>query len=171
VDGRRALARSGRSYGLDVLVLATGFFSTRPPFAHRIIGHGGTSLADHWRHGMTSHASTVVHGYPNLFVINGPNASLGHNSAVHMIETQIGYVLGALDHLGDGRSLEVRADAEDRYTRGVDDAARSTVWLTGGCTSWYRDEETGRLTLLWPGTATSFRDRNGTFDVEPFVVR
>lgn len=171
VETSGAVAVNGRCYPLDVVVLATGFLSTRPPFAHRVLGRGGTPLSEHWRHGMTSYASTVVHGYPNLFVINGPNASLGHNSSVHMIETQIGYVLGALDHLGPGRVLEVRAEAEQAYTEGIDRAARSTVWLTGGCTSWYRDEGSGRLTLLWPGTAESFRERNGVFDVAAFTRR
>ena len=171
VGGSSAIAEGGRVHELDVLVLATGFQSTRPPFAQRIRGLHGRLLAEHWKNGMTSYASTVMPGYPNLFVIDGPNASLGHNSAVHMIETQIGYVLGALEHLGPGQVLEVRAEAEEAYTREIDEAARSTVWLTGGCTSWYRDEASGRLTLLWPGTATSFRERHGVFDVASFMRR
>lgn len=171
VDGSAAVAQGGRTYELDVLVVATGFQSTRPPFAGRIRGLRGRLLADHWKNGMTAYASTVISGYPNLFVIDGPNASLGHNSAVHMIETQIGYILGALEHLGPGRVLEVRSEAEEAYTREIDEAAGSTVWLTGGCSSWYRDEASGRLTLLWPGTATSFRKRHGVFDEEAFMRR
>lgn len=163
-----AVSARGRSYPIDLLVLATGFHSTRPPFAQRIRGRDGKVLADHWSAGMTSYASTVVHGYPNLFVLNGPNATLGHNSAVYMIETQVSYVMGALEHLGPGRVLEVAAEAERAYCRQVDDMARSTVWSTGDCTSWYRDEATGRLTLLWPGTAASFRAANGSFDPAPF---
>ena len=65
--------------------------------------------------------------------------------------------------------MEVTADAEAAYTAEIDDRASSTVWLTG-CNSWYVDPDSGRLTLLWPGTAVSFRERNGTFDVEPYVV-
>ncbi len=170
VDGARAAAGDGSAHDLDALVLATGFQATRPPFAHRVHGGGGHSLAAHWADGMTSYASTVVTGFPNLFVLNGPNASLGHSSAIDMLETQIGYVLGALDHLDarGGGAIEVRPEAEAAYTRELDATAAATVWLTGGCTSWYRDEASGRLTLLWPGTATSFRERNGTFDPAPF---
>ena len=171
VAGSSAIAENGQVHGLDVLVLATGFQSTRPPFAKRIRGLQGRLLAEHWKNGMTAYASTVVPGYPNLFVIDGPNASLGHNSAVHMIETQIGYILGALERLGTGQVLEVRAEAEEAYTREIDEAARSTVWLTGGCSSWYRDEVSGRLTLLWPGTATSFRERHGVFTEDSFMRR
>ena len=166
IDGSRAIAVSGRAYDLDVLVFATGFQSTRPPFARRVIGRNGTRLSDHWSNGMTAFASTVVHGYPNLFIIDGPNASLGHNSAIYPIETQIDYILGALAFQaahGD-LVLEVSKAAEDDYTREIDRMSRSTVWIGGGCRSWYLDQHSGRLTLLWPDFAHSFRETNGTFD-------
>ncbi|MEE3852752.1 NAD(P)/FAD-dependent oxidoreductase [Gordonia sp. LSe1-13] len=167
----KARAVSGHTYDLDVLVMATGFEATRPPAATRVRGRDGIVLADHWSAGMVSYASTAVHGFPNMFVLDGPNAALGHNSAIYMIETQLDYVLGALDHLAHNeiRSLEVSAAAEDGYTREIDRRSASTVWLTG-CESWYVDSRSGRLTLLWPGTAASFRERNGTFDPEPYLV-
>jgi hypothetical protein len=118
---------------------------------------------------MVSYASTAVSGFPNMFVLDGPNAALGHNSAIYMIETQIDYVLGALDHLwrNSGLALEVSADAERDYTREIDERSASTVWLSG-CSSWYLDPQSGRLTLLWPGTGRSFRERNGTFDPQRY---
>jgi hypothetical protein len=86
-----------------------------------------------------------------------------------MIETQNDHVLGALDHLAaDPTPLEVTEAAEEAYTREVDAMSADTVWLQGGCRSWYVDETSGRLTLLWPGTARSFRARNGTFDPRPY---
>ncbi|AFA74138.1 FAD-dependent pyridine nucleotide-disulfide oxidoreductase [Gordonia polyisoprenivorans VH2] len=168
----KARASSGRSHELDILVMATGFEAARPPVATRVHGRDDELLADHWRHGMVSYASTVVAGFPNMFVLDGPNAALGHNSAIYMIETQLDYVVGALDHMAEAgvAALEVTADAEAAYTREIDDRSSDTVWLTG-CDSWYVDPESGRLTLLWPGTALSFRERNGTFEPEPFVTR
>jgi len=170
IDGPTAIAASGSRYSLDVLILATGFCSTRPPFAQRITGRDAVLLATRWERGMVAHASTVVSGFPNMFVLDGPNASLGHNSAIEMIETQIGYVLGALDYLAASPRavLEVSEEAEQEYTREIDARSRSTVWLEGGCSSWYVDEESGRLTLLWPDSARSFRERNGTFDPRPY---
>jgi cation diffusion facilitator CzcD-associated flavoprotein CzcO len=162
---RVAVAASGHSYELDVLVLATGFNSTRPSIAGRIRGRRSRLLADEWSNGMAAHASTTVHGFPNMYVLDGPNAALGHNSAIYMIETQVRYVLSALDHLADSRAdaLDVTAEAVRAYMRDIDEMARDTVWVQGGCTSWYRDERTGRVTLLWPDSATSFRDRLATF--------
>lgn len=163
--GRVAVADSGNDYELDVLVLATGFNSTRPSIAGHIRGRRSRLLADEWSNGMAAHASTTVHGFPNMYVLDGPNAALGHNSAIYMIETQVGYVLGALDHLASSGAdaLDVTAEAVRSYMRDIDEMARDTVWTRGGCTSWYRDEETGRVTLLWPASATSFAQRLATF--------
>ena len=160
------VAASGRRIEADVLVFATGFHTAEQPYARLVHGAGGRSLAEHWAAGMTSVASTVVSGFPNLFVLNGPNASLGHNSSIVMIEAQLQFVLDALDHLesrGD-RVLEATPQAEASYTAALDAAASATVWLTGGCTNWYVDDRSGRLTLLWPGTATAFSERGAVFD-------
>ncbi|MCY7403154.1 MAG: 4-hydroxyacetophenone monooxygenase, partial [Cryobacterium sp.] len=110
--------------------------------------------------------------FPNLFVIDGPNASLGHNSAIYMIETQIDYILGALDFraANGGVVLEVTLAAEQEYTQMIDEMSRSTVWLTGGCTSWYVDDRSTRLTLLWPGPARAFRTTNGSFQPSAYTI-
>lgn len=160
VDGSTLTAASGRAHEADVLVLATGFASTQQPYADLVRGEDGT-LAAHWAEGMTSFGSTVVSGFPNLFVLNGPNASLGHNSAVLMIEEQAAYVVRALaerDRRPDG-VLRVRPEAEAAYTDEIAAAAASTPWMTGGCRNWYVDERSGRLTLLWPGTVQAFHER------------
>ncbi|MBG6106921.1 NAD(P)/FAD-dependent oxidoreductase [Frigoribacterium sp. CG_9.8] len=172
LHSHRATAASGAEYELDVLVLATGFHTTQPPFATRVFGREGIALSDRWSRGMVAHASTTVAGFPNLFVIDGPNASLGHNSAVHMIETQIGFILGALDHLElvNADVLEVGREAEDAWMSEIDRRSASTVWLTGGCSSWYVDDRSDRLTLLWPDFAFAFRDEVGTFDPRGYRV-
>lgn len=178
VDDGVLLAESGRRFDADVLVLATGFASTRQPYAQLVRGDGGQTLADHWSAGMTSFASTAVAEFPNMFVLNGPNASLGHNSAVLMVEEQASYVVRALeyrDRRPDG-VLRVRPAAEAEYTAEIDAAAASTPWLVGGCQNWYVDDRSGRLTLLWPGTVRAFRERlaiadGSEFDPESAPVR
>lgn len=163
--GSTLVAASRARHDADVLVLATGFASQRQPYAELVRGESGT-LADHWQHGMTSFGSTVVAGFPNLFVLDGPNASLGHNSSVLMIEAQAEYVTRALARRAGIR--RVRPDAEAAYTGEIADAAASTPWLTGGCHNWYVDEVSGRLTLLWPGTVDAFRARLASADGSEF---
>ncbi|GGR37683.1 flavin-containing monooxygenase [Agromyces mediolanus] len=167
-DGRTALAASGAQYRLDALILATGFETVRPPFA-RLIRARRRSLDEHWRDGMTSYASVVVSGFPNLFVLDGPNAALGHHSAFEVIEAQIDYVLGALDHLRrHGGALEVSPEAEAAYTARIERMAARTVWAAG-CGNRYVDPRSGRLTVIWPERASRFRALNGRFDPAPFL--
>jgi cation diffusion facilitator CzcD-associated flavoprotein CzcO len=168
VEGSTLVASDGSRHHADALVLATGFASTRQPYADLVLGEGGTALAAHWSGGMTAFASTVVAGFPNLFVLNGPNASLGHSSSVLMIEEQAAYVTRVLDDRG-GRVLRVDPEAERAYTDEIAKAAASTRWMTGGCRNWYVDDRSGRLTLLWPGTVDAFRARLARADGSEFL--
>ncbi len=171
VEGSTLVAASGARYEADVVVFATGFASARQPYAELVRGDDET-LAEHWSAGMTSFASTVVAGFPNLFVLNGPNASLGHSSAILMVEEQAAYAARSLARR-DG-VLRVRREAEQAYTGEIDAAAASTSWMTGGCRNWYVDDRSGRLTLLWPGTVEAFRARLAAADgseFEPARVR
>jgi cation diffusion facilitator CzcD-associated flavoprotein CzcO len=168
VYGTTLTAASGVRHHADILVLATGFASSQQPYASLVEGERGT-LAEHWSAGMTAFASTVVAGFPNLFVLNGPNASLGHNSSVLMTELQAQYVTRALQRRSEiGGVLRVRPDAERAYTAEIDRAAARTPWLTGGCHNWYVDPRSGRLTLLWPGTVGEFADRLARTDGSEF---
>ncbi|MFH8248838.1 flavin-containing monooxygenase [Microbacterium sp. B2969] len=158
VEHDELVAASGvRHGGIDVVVFATGFQTTRQPYATFVRGEGGTALAEHWAAGMTSFASTVVAGFPNLFVLNGPNASLGHTSSVLMLEAQAEFAAEALSRRAPGGVLRVTPEAEQAYTRMVDERAAGTPWLTGGCRNWYVDERSRRLTLVWPGTVADYR--------------
>lgn len=168
-DPDAVLTRDGR-HEVDVVVLATGFHTTRQPYARLVRGRSGHTLEEHWAEGMQAYASTAVADFPNMYVLDGPNASLSHNSALVMIEAQVDYLLGALRHTAPGTALEVTAAAEDGYAREMTIRSIDKPW-TSGCSNWYVDGRTGRQSLLWPGRATEFRDRFGTFDPEPYTVR
>ena len=166
IEGNTLVMENGARHEADVVIFATGFHAAEQPYAQTIVGRGGVTLSEHWAHGMTAFASTAVSGFPNMFVINGPNAAVGHNSAIYMIEAQIDYILGALQYQraeGDP-VLTVTAEAEREYVDLVDGLSASTVWMTGRCDSWYLDPRSGRLTLIWPDFAFAFRERNGRFD-------
>lgn len=170
-SGGVLVAASGREHEVDAIVFATGFESVEQPYASRICGIDGERLSEHWAGGMVSVASTMVAGYPDLYILDGPNASLGHNSSILMIEAQLDYLLDALRHRDEtGRPLTPSAAAEAAYTRQIDEAAAGTVWLTGGCRSWYVDSVSGRLALLWPDTVDAFRERGAHFDAAHFAT-
>ncbi len=170
VNGATVGSASGNEYELDILIFATGFETTNPPYASLIHNGDGTTLAQQWSTGMQAFATTSVHNFPNLFILNGPNTSLGHNSMVYIIEAQIDYVAGALEFAESSHVdvLEITPEAEARFVTEVDAASAKTVWIEGGCQSWYVDPRSGRLTLTWPGDARSFRERNSTFVAEPY---
>ncbi len=172
VEGSTAYGASGASYELDALVFATGFEAVRPPFAKRIFGVGGISLDAHWQKGMQALDTIAVNGYPNLFVLYGPNTGLGHNSAVYIIEAQIDYILGALDYFEQNKiaTFEAEPKAEEEFMDHVRQLAEGSVWLAGGCRSWYVDERSGRLTVIWPDFAYGFREENSTFTPSRYLL-
>ena len=109
-------------------------------------------------------------GFPNLFVLLGPNTGLGHSSMVYMIESQVAYVLDALRYMDahGADTVQVRADAAERYNADLDERMQGTVWNTG-CASWYLDA-TGRNATLWPDWTWRFRRRTAQFDPADFQL-
>ena len=148
----------GRTHEIDVLILATGFRVTDPILAPTIIGRNERSLADAWQGSPKAYLGTTVAGFPNLFLLAGPNTGLGHSSVVLMAEAQIEHVLDVLalaESRGAG-AIEPRADAQARFVTWIDASHASTVWNAGGCRSWYLDR-TGRNSTLWPYGVDRFR--------------
>ena len=109
-------------------------------------------------------AGPIVHGFPHLFVVNGPNGGLGHNSAVYMIEAQLDLVLDLLD---EPDAALVEAQAETAYTAELDAASAETVWLRGGCRSWYLDEH-GVNRTLWSGMTWQYWRSTRSLDTSEF---
>jgi cation diffusion facilitator CzcD-associated flavoprotein CzcO len=157
---------------LDALVLATGFEASDLPITHRIFDENGRSMADAWTRGGAAYSCSTVAGYPNLFIMNGPNSGLGAGSIIYIVESQIQYILGALDFMeGAGAStIEITQEALDRFVDSVDARAEDTVWLNGGCKSWYVDSRFGRLTTVWPDFMVKFRRENGRFRPDEYLI-
>jgi cyclohexanone monooxygenase len=160
----------GQEREVDVIIVATGFHTTDLPITQRVAGRGGRRLSEHFaEHGMQAYKGTTVNGFPNLFFVVGPNTGLGHSSMVFMIESQVAYILGALEHL-DRRgltALEPSAQAQRTYVERIQAKMAGTVWSAGGCASWYLDAH-GRNVTLWPGTTFGFRRQTSSFDPEKY---
>ena len=162
---------NGAVHPVDALVFATGFEAAEGSLPFAIRGRRGEDLADAWRDGIAAYLGTAVAGFPNLFLLLGPNVGLGHSSMVYMIESQVAYILDAILTLRarDLRSVEVRREVEARYNEELQRRLARTVWQTGGCTSWYQRRD-GRNTTLWPGYTFEFRRRTRRFDAESYQL-
>jgi cation diffusion facilitator CzcD-associated flavoprotein CzcO len=155
----------GALHEVDTIVFATGFRVTDAPVAERIRGRDGATLAQTWQGSPRAYLGTTVSGFPNLFLLLGPNTGLGHTSVLLMIEAQLRYVTGALDHLATAgaAAIEPTARAQEDFVAAVDRRMAGTVWSAGGCRSWYQDAN-GRVSALWPGTTLRYRWRLRRFD-------
>jgi cyclohexanone monooxygenase len=164
------VTRDGTVREVDAIVNATGFHVTDSPTFERIFGVGGRSLADLWRDkGQQAYKGAAVHGFPNLLFLIGPNTGLGHSSMVFMAESHINYLLSALDVMDryDLATFEVREDRQRAYNDTLQDRMKSTIWTTGGCSSWYLDAH-GNNTTLWPSFTFAFRALTRRFDRDAY---
>jgi cation diffusion facilitator CzcD-associated flavoprotein CzcO len=164
-DGATLIAADGTTADADVLIFATGFQATEMPLARVVYGADGTSLAQSWGQDMRALRGTTVAGFPNLCLVIGPNTGLGHNSMIHIIEAQARYIAGYLDTLDatGAAALDVRPKAQQRWCAGLERRMASTVWATGGCSSWYLNAA-GRNPTLWPGSIGQFRHATRQID-------
>lgn len=154
----------------DVLILGTGFRATDPVPEGLVAGRDGIDLARAWRSGPEAWRGVALTGFPNFFMLMGPNTALGHNSVILMIEAQIGFILDALEYRrGHGAAvLEVEPEHQRRYNDWLQRRLAGTVWNTGGCSSWYLHPESGRNTTLWPGFTWQYRRMMRRFDPGAF---
>ena len=140
----------------DTIVFGTGFETTRFLAPLAIEGLGGAELHEVWCDGATAHLGVTVAGFPNLFLLYGPNTNLGHNSIIFMIECQVGYAVQCIQELSKRRAswLEVRPDVMDRYNQRLQTALSKTAW-TAGCSSWYKTAS-GKVVNNWSGFTADY---------------
>jgi cation diffusion facilitator CzcD-associated flavoprotein CzcO len=163
--------RNGELHQVDTIVFATGFHVTDIRIAQRITGAAGTTLDAVWDGSPEAYRGTAVAGFPNLFFLVGPNTGLGHNSIVFMIEAQVAYVMDALRTMEQANAsrLEVKSDAQRAYNEHIQRKLSTTVWNTGGCSSWYLDRN-GRNATIWPDFTFRFWGRMRRFDPQAYAL-
>jgi len=162
----------GVRHEVDTIIFGTGFRITSNPMAEKVRGADGRTLEQHWaRTGMRAYCGTTIPGFPNYFMMAGPNTGIGHTSLVVMIEAQVAHVVGALRALRERCAgvVDVRPEVLERWSAEVQAKAASTVWNSGGCSSWYLDAA-GRNTTLWPDYTFRFVRRTRTFDPADYVL-
>jgi cation diffusion facilitator CzcD-associated flavoprotein CzcO len=154
----------------DVIIYGTGFQSLDFLAPMSVTGLRGRRLDEAWREGAEAYLGITVSGFPNFFMLYGPNTNLGGNSIIYMLEGQIGYVARALRALDEERLdwLDVRPDVQDSFNSWVTAASRTSVWESG-CHSWYTTAA-GRNTNNWPDHTFLYRYRVRRFDLGRYRV-
>jgi cation diffusion facilitator CzcD-associated flavoprotein CzcO len=157
--------QDGREREVDAIILGTGFQATDPLGPVEIRGTDGAPLTDLWEDGIEGYLGTIVAGFPNLFMLAGPNTGLGHNSMVFMLEAQIHYVIACLEGMKTRgwTRLALRDSAQTTFNTWLQAQMGKTVWASG-CKSWYLDKN-GKNVTLWPGFTFDFwrQTRKPTF--------
>jgi cation diffusion facilitator CzcD-associated flavoprotein CzcO len=169
---RSIVTTDGVEREVDTIIFGTGFHVSDIPITDRLRGRDGQSLAEHWDGSPRAYKGAAVAGFPNLFFLVGPNTGLGHNSIVFMIESQINYVSGALRTMRrrDAAVVDVLPEAEAAYNTELEQMTRGTVWVTGGCESYYIDRN-GHNSTIWPTFTWPFRQRTREFDEGAYALR
>jgi len=157
---------------IDVLIYGTGFRATEPLIGCRVVGKGGVEIHDAWQERMTAYLGVTVTGFPNFFMLLGPNTGLGHNSVVLMIEAQVRYAMNCLKLMrrNKQRILEVRSEIQQSFIEEIYRRMSRTVWQSGGCHSWYQDQNTGEITTLWPGSVISYLRRTRSVSASDYKL-
>jgi cation diffusion facilitator CzcD-associated flavoprotein CzcO len=160
----------GEKREVDALILATGFATTDFLAPMAVTGLEGRDLNDAWRDGAEAYLGLAVSGFPNMFMLYGPNTNLGAGSIIYMLESQIRYVVAAVRELqrNGARYIDVRGDVQGGFNREIQDRLSGTVW-TAGCSSWYVTES-GKVTNNWPGVTSEYRRRTRRVDLADYAV-
>ncbi len=150
------VTQGGRTRAFDTIIFATGFQASRFFAPMSVTGRDGQSLDEVWRSRAEAHRGVAVPGFPNFFILFGPNTALGHSSSIFMVEAQAHYILQCLQRMKRDKlnTLEPREKAARRYNAKLQRSMKKTVWQAG-CRSWYQNDN-GEVVLLWPSSTIKF---------------
>lgn len=170
INERGIVTAQGQQLDLDVIVYSTGYDATDGVISYPVIGKGGKSVQDFWADYPRAYLGTSMPGFPNLFVVTGPNTGIGHTSAIFVIEAQMEYIVRAIKATVSqkAKAIEVTPQAETSYTDMIHREMKSTVWHHGGCNSWYKSKS-GRVIAMFPGFSFTFRQMAKAFKVKDHV--
>jgi cation diffusion facilitator CzcD-associated flavoprotein CzcO len=171
VRGHSIVSGDGHEREVDTIILGTGFRALDNPGFERIRGRDGRTMAEAWNGSPRAYLGTAVSGFPNLFLLVGPNSAGGYNSIIFTTEAHVNYVVECLKQMDRHgvRSVEVRPDVYDAFSRETERRLRASVWNKGGCASWYLDRN-GRNGVWWPGFTWRLWQRTRRFDTSDYQL-
>lgn len=165
------ITQDGVEHELDIIVYCTGYDATDGVISYPVIGKQGKTLAEFWRDFPRAYLGTTVPDFPNLFIVTGPNTGIGHTSALFIIESQMFYIMQAIERTiaSPQGVVEVKREAEQRYTDLVHREMQKTVWHRGGCNSWYKSKS-GKVIAMFPGFSFTYRRWTKNFKPEDHLL-
>ena len=166
---KSGLVASGQNYDVDVIVFATGFKAFNIANEIELTGVGGLPLAEAWKDRVTSFKTVMIHNFPNLFLMMGPNGT-GLHSALQTIEAQADYIIRVVQQIKrEGiQSLNPKQELVDAFTQDVENRFEGTTH-NKGCTSWWNDQ-TGFNHSIWPGSSDDYRSLLADIELNEFEV-
>jgi len=152
------MTKDGKEIELDLIIYATGYDATDGVISYPVVGIDGKTLTTAWEQYPRAYLGTSVPDFPNLFLVTGPNTGIGHTSALFLIESQMSYIMNCISNLEKQHKkvIQVRQQAEDKYTTMIHQEMIGTVWENGGCNSWYKSKS-GKVIAIFPGFSFTYR--------------
>jgi cation diffusion facilitator CzcD-associated flavoprotein CzcO len=161
----------GNEYAVDAIIYATGFKATEHLSNIHIVGRQGRVFEELRKKDGDAYLGTSTYGFPNMFMLVGPNTGVGHTSIIHIIESQVKYIIDALNYVRRNKikSFEVKEEVLKAYNVELSKKMEGTVWHTGGCKSWYIDEN-GKIPTVYPDFTYKFRKATKKFYPEKYIL-
>ena len=154
-----------------MIIYGTGFKATEFLTPMQVTGLNGLDLNEAWKDGADAYKGLCVSGFPNLFLLYGPNTNLAHSSIIFMLESQIRYVMQCVRMLLDPglAYMNIKAERQQHFSEQMQDALKSSVWVAG-CNSWYANEA-GKVINNWPGFTFTYRLLTGKLDLQDYELQ
>lgn len=170
IDPKGIVTKDGKLHELDVLVLATGFKPHNFMRPMQMVGENGVTLDQAWENGAQAYRSIGIPGFPNFFMLIGPNSPIGNYSLITIAEIQANYILQLIGLYRQGKCAAIapKAEATRRFNEAIKGAMKGTVWVTG-CKSWYLDKNGNPA--MWPWTFARFRHEMSTPQLAEFQLQ
>jgi cation diffusion facilitator CzcD-associated flavoprotein CzcO len=166
------VTEDGRTHVVDTIIFGTGFKTGDMPISRVVWGQGEKNMAQQWKGSPSAYLGITVKDFPNFFMLSGPHTGVGHTSLLYMLECQVEHILKVVTEMKklNVQIIEPRAEAQKDFVQMVDRVMSKTVWVLGGCKSWYEDI-TGRQSILWPGFTFRFRQLTAKARMNQYELR
>ncbi|KDO22379.1 hypothetical protein SPRG_11331 [Saprolegnia parasitica CBS 223.65] len=170
ITANELITTDGAAHNVDVIVFATGFTPTSFLVPMDVRGVGGQRLHDAWDGCPHAYLGMQVHGFPNFFMLYGPNTNSAHSSILLLSEAQAHYVVQCLHALDaqDARVMDVRSEASAQYQCEMARRCNDMIWADVDASP-YKDATSGKITTMWPGTMHEYVTRTRSVDVAAYI--